>query len=153
MKDNIVKLIATGFGFGYLRPFAGTWGTIPGTILCFLIFPLGIVYQFAMLGIVFITSIRTSGRAEKLFGHDSKKIVIDEILGITVTMMFVPDPSDWRYYLIGFVLFRIFDVIKIEPAKSAEKLPSGWGVTMDDFVAGVYSLITLQLLAAFVIRL
>jgi len=153
MKDNIVKFIATGFGFGYLRPFAGTWGTIPGTILCFLIFPLGIVYQFAMLGIVFITSIWASDRAEKLLGQDNKKIVIDEILGITVTMMFVPDPSDWRYYLIGFVIFRIFDVIKIEPAKSAEKLPSGWGVTMDDFVAGVYSLITLQLLAAFVIRL
>lgn len=153
MLNTIIKFIATGFGFGYLRPFAGTWGTIPGTVLCFLIFPLGIVYQFAMLGIVFIISIWSAGRAERLFGRDNKKIVIDEILGITVTMMLVPDPSDWRYYLIGFVLFRIFDVIKIEPAKSAEKLPSGWGVTMDDFVAGIYSLIVLQLLAAFVIKL
>jgi len=153
MKKALIKFIATGFGFGYLKPFAGTWGTIPGSILCYLIFPHGILWQFVMLGIVFILSVWTASCAENYFGHDAKKITIDEILGITITMLFVPDPTDWRYYLIGFVLFRIFDVIKLEPAKSAEKLPSGWGVTMDDFVAGIYALITLQLLVTYVIKL
>ncbi len=149
----IVKLISTGLGFGYLKPFPGTWGTVPGIIICYFLFPLGLAYQFAALGFFFVLSVWASSKAEKIFGHDSKKIVIDEIAGITLTMMVVPNPNDWRYYLIGFILFRIFDVAKIEPASSAEKLPSGWGVTADDIVAGVYSWITLQLIAHFVIKL
>jgi phosphatidylglycerophosphatase A len=149
----IVKLISTGLGFGYLKPFPGTWGTMPGIVICYLLFPLGLAYQFAALGFFFVLSVWASSKAEKIFGHDSKKIVIDEIAGITLTMMVVPNPNDWRYYLIGFILFRIFDVAKIEPASSAEKLPSGWGVTADDIVAGVYSWITLQLIAHFVIKL
>jgi phosphatidylglycerophosphatase A len=149
----VIKLVATGFGFGYLKPFAGTWGTIPGVILCYLLYPLGWAYQFAAVGLLFFLSVWTASAAEKHFGHDSKKIVIDEIAGMAVTMLLVPNPHDWRYYLIGFILFRIFDVAKIEPEASAEKLPAGWGVTMDDIAAGVYAWITLQLLMNFLIKL
>ncbi|MBD3382461.1 MAG: phosphatidylglycerophosphatase A [candidate division Zixibacteria bacterium] len=151
MKAFLVKAIATGFGFGYLRPFAGTWGTIPGSLLCFLIFPLGLTFQLAFIAVIFILSIWSAGEAEKLFGHDAKKIVIDEILGMAVTMLLVPDPTDWRYYAIGFVLFRVFDVIKLPPARQAESLPGGWGVTVDDFVAGIYANIVLQILARYVL--
>lgn len=148
----IVKLISTGLGFGYLKPFPGTWGTIPGVIICYFLFPLGLAYQFAALGVLFILSVWSASKAEKFFGHDNGKIVIDEIVGITVTMLLIPNPQNWVYYLIGFILFRIFDVAKLEPASSAERLPSGWGVTADDVVAGVYSWITLQLIAHFIIK-
>ncbi len=150
---TIVKAIATGLGVGYLRPFAGTWGTIPGSVLCFFLYPLGIEYQIGAVLLLFMISVWAAGKAEKMFGHDAKRIVIDEIHGISITMLFLPDPSDWRYYLIGFILFRIFDVAKLEPAKMAEGLRGGWGVTIDDTIAGIYALITLQLLARFLITL
>ena len=153
MKTKLLKFIATGFGFGYLKPFAGTWGTIPGSIICYFLFPLGLLWQIGFITVVFFISVWSASLAENHFGHDAKKIVIDEILGVSVTMFMAPAVSDWRYYLLGFVLFRIFDVAKIEPAKSAERLPRGWGVTMDDFVAGIYALITLQLITTYLIKL
>ena len=70
-----------------------------------------------------------------MFGHDARKIVIDEWAGMFVTLLLVP--FSFQNYLIAFVMFRIFDVVKIPPARNAEKLPGGWGVTMDDMVAGV----------------
>ena len=152
MRTSLVKIIATGLGFGYLKPFAGTWGTIPGIVLCYFIYPLGIIYQAGTIVLLFIISVWASGRGENYFGHDNKKIVIDEILGASVTLFLIPNPRAWQYYLLGFVLFRIFDVAKLEPAKASEKLAGGWGVTMDDFIAAIYANITLQLLARFIIK-
>jgi phosphatidylglycerophosphatase A len=57
----IVKLISTGLGFGYLKPFPGTWGTMPGIVICYLLFPLGLAYQFAALGFFFVLSMRSPG--------------------------------------------------------------------------------------------
>ena len=83
-------------------------------------------------------------QAEAYFGHDGKPIVIDEIAGIMVGLCFVP--ILWQYYLLGFVIFRILDIIKPPPARQWEGLPRGWGVMGDDFAVGVYTNLILQVL-------
>lgn len=142
MKKHISLFIATGIYSGYLRPFSGTWGTIPAWLIAFYLLkgellPLGIVTI-----ITFVLSVWSAGEAEKYFGHDSKSIVIDEWAGMFVTVLFLP--VTLVSYLIAFVAFRVFDVIKLFPAARFEKLPGGWGVTMDDIAAGVYANIFTQ---------
>jgi len=144
MKKYIVNAIATGLGAGY-APFAsGTVGSIlPWLIVYFVI--RGEQFTLAIVGVIAITiSVWSAGEAEKYFGHDSKKIVIDEWAGMFVTLMFIP--YSLSNYLIGFIVFRALDVIKIFPARQAEKLPGGWGVTMDDVVAGIQSSLATQLI-------
>lgn len=80
-------------------------------------------------------SVFAAGAAESFMGHDSRKIVIDEWAGMFITLILVP--LSITSYLIAFFWFRFFDVIKLPPASQAEKLPGGWGVTMDDVVAGI----------------
>ena len=91
-----------------------------------------------------LVSIWVAGEAEELFGHDSKSIVSDEWAGMFITVLFIP-PSPLNY-VICFVAFRVFDVIKLWPAGAAENLPRGWRVTLDDVVAGVQANLAVQLI-------
>lgn len=84
--------------------------------------------------------------SEKEFGHDARPIVIDEILGMGVSLLFVP--KQLAFYVAAFVLFRLFDIVKPFPARQAERLPLGWGVMADDLVAGVYVNIVMQIFLA-----
>lgn len=135
MKDHIVRLVATGLYSGYGWPYPGTWGTGPAWLIAY--FLIGGDQRLLIGAVVLSTvlSVWAAGEAEKMFGHDARKIVIDEWAGMFVTLLFVP--FSFQNYLIAFVMFRAFDVVKIPPARNAEKLPGGWGVTMDDIVAGV----------------
>jgi phosphatidylglycerophosphatase A len=86
----------------------------------------------------------SAGAAEKHFGHDARRIVIDEWAGMFFALILVP--YSWLNYGLAFFAFRAFDVVKLFPAAQAEKLPGGWGVTMDDIVAGIQANITVQLI-------
>lgn len=81
--------------------------------------------------------------AEEEYGHDARRIVIDEVFGMGVSLLFMP--KKLGYYVVAFVLFRLFDIVKPFPARHAEKLPSGWGVMTDDLVAGIYSNVLMQI--------
>jgi phosphatidylglycerophosphatase A len=135
-----VTAVATGVYTGYF-PFApGTAGTIPAWILAW--FWLGrnsAALLTATIAAVAV-SVWVSTLAEPHLGHDSKKIVIDEWAGMFIGLLFLPYRLD--VYLAAFVLFRFYDVIKPFPAGYCESLPIGWGVTMDDVVAGVYANLT-----------
>jgi phosphatidylglycerophosphatase A len=135
MKDALVRIIATGFYSGYGRPFPGTWGTIPACLLAYFL----VGGNQALLSVIalgaLVLSVWASGQAERVYGHDARKIVIDEWAGMFIALILVP--YSLTNYAVAFVLFRVFDVIKLPPAKQAERLPGGWGVTMDDVVAGV----------------
>ena len=85
----------------------------------------------------------SSGKVEHIWGHDSSKVVIDEVAGMMITLLWVP--VDIKYALIGFVLFRFFDILKPLGIRSAERLPGGWGVMADDVLAGVYAFALLRL--------
>lgn len=139
----IAKLVATGLYSGYMRPFSGTWGTIPAWALAFFLLKGNLPAIIIVTLVVFVLSVWSATEAEKMFGHDSKNIVIDEWAGMLVTLIAVP--YGLNNYIVAFIMFRVFDVIKIPPAAQFEKLPGGWGVTMDDIAAGVYANIFTQL--------
>jgi len=144
MRDWFIKCIATGLLTGYSPTVAGTVGTIPAWAIAFFLIEGNQPILIAAAVVTFFISVWAAGRAEPLFGHDSKKIVIDEWAGMFVSLLFVP--YSLTNYLIAFVAFRVFDVLKIPPAAQAERLRSGWGVTMDDIVAGIQANLLTQVI-------
>ncbi len=143
MNKFLALLTATGLYSGYLRPFSGTWGTIPAWLIGYYLIQGDNLWMIAATLIAFVLSVWSAGEAEKYFGHDGKSIVIDEWAGMFVTFLFLP--YSLLSYGIAFVAFRVFDVLKLYPAAQFENLPGGWGVTMDDIAAGVHANIFTQL--------
>ncbi|HOP06598.1 MAG TPA: phosphatidylglycerophosphatase A [candidate division Zixibacteria bacterium] len=135
MKTTFAKLIATGLYSGFGRPYPGTWGTIPAWLIAYFLIRGDQMILGIVAAVTFVVSVWSAGEAEKVYGHDARKIVIDEWTGMFITLILVP--YSLPNYLIAFVAFRGFDVIKIPPARQSEKLPGGWGITMDDVVAGI----------------
>lgn len=131
---RIVRLVATGLYTGYSPFVPGTVGTLPALLLVLVLGHYPITLH-AVGVVMFFLSVWAAGAAEHLFGHDSKKIVIDEWAGMFFSVALMP--FSWPNYLIAFFAFRLFDVVKLPPARNFEKLPGGWGVTMDDVAAGI----------------
>ena len=93
--------------------------------------------------LVYFTGVHAARIAEVFFGTtDPGHVVIDEVAGQMVVFLARPD-APWRWLLAGFLLFRLFDVLKPFPAGRAEHLKAGWGIMTDDIVAGIYTLATL----------
>lgn len=87
------------------------------------------------------------GRAEKVFGvHDDTRIVLDEVVGFWTTVAFLPRSASWPWWLVGFVLFRFFDAVKLPPYRWLDRLPGGLGVVADDVGAGIAANIVLRVL-------
>jgi phosphatidylglycerophosphatase A len=144
---SIIRFLATGCYTGEMPIIPGTWGTLPGLALAIFVFGVDVQYQVLITVGMIAVSVILASAAEKDLGHDAKPIVIDEVAGMLVTLVFVP--RVWYYYILGFVLFRAMDVLKPFPARKFELLPSGWGVTADDVAAGVYANILLQVIVHF----
>lgn len=143
-RDYPILFLASGLGSGFLRPFAGTWGSIPPLLLGWWLavtFPVW-VFSTVTAGVIAL-AVFTANRAQECWGHDAKRITIDEFAGMLVTLMGLP--TIWWIYLIAFFAFRVFDVVKVPPARQLESLPGGWGVVADDVAAGLYANITVQL--------
>jgi len=133
--DYLVKILATGFGTGYLKPAPGTWGTLMGLIIAFLLpIRLPAIIFFSLLGI-FICQ-----KGEQLLEeHDSPKIVFDEMVGIWISLWNIP----LILYPIAFFLFRFFDIAKFYPIDNLQKIPGGLGIMLDDIAAGILTRIIL----------
>ena len=97
--------------------------------------PLGAAAIFmALLGVW------ASSKAAKFSGlQDPQFVVIDEVSGQLLTYVVALAPLNWKYLLLGFILFRVFDIWKPFPARQAESLPGGWGIMADDWIAGIYA--------------
>jgi phosphatidylglycerophosphatase A len=144
MKKFIVKMFATGFWSGYFLITPGTFGSIPPLLIAFYLIQNNQPLLIAAAVLATAVSVWSAGEAEKVFGHDARKIVIDEWAGMFITLLFLP--YSLTNYAIAFFVFRALDVIKILPARRSEQLPRGWGVTMDDVVAGIQSNLVTQLI-------
>ena len=151
-QHSLSVWIATSLGAGYFPVAPGTAGSVVGLALVIALrqsslgaIGLGLSLA-AMAAVVFALGVWSAGKAEKAFGRvDPGQVVIDEVLGQIIT--FIATPRIPRVGLIaGFILFRIFDIIKPFPAGRAERFPGGWGIMLDDVVAGFYSLIVLVIL-------
>ena len=143
MKDFIIKFFACGFFTGYLKPFPGTWGTIPAWLIAWFLIQGDPLYLWVAAILTTILSVAFASLAEPLLGHDARKIVIDEWAGMFISLLFVP--YSLQMYAAAFVAFRVFDVVKIWPARQLESLPGGLGVTLDDVAAGVHTLLFVQI--------
>lgn len=145
-KGKLIRLFATGFGAGYSPKAPGTVGTLWGIPL-FLLFNCAnpFVYMLLAIGFVFFSIYIAEMHERTLNRHDSSEIIIDEIAGYLVTMVWMP--STWQALLLGFILFRVFDIWKPFPISRIDKrLGGGFGVVADDLVAGIFASIILQII-------
>jgi phosphatidylglycerophosphatase A len=134
----LIKLFASGLGTGFMPVAPGTAGSALAALFILVIAPWWVPpVALSLTLIVFFAGIFTAGSAENIWGHDSRKIVIDEVAGMFLSLSFSPITM-WRV-AAAFFLFRLLDIIKPPPARAAERLPSGWGVMADDMIAGAYT--------------
>ncbi|HRS98078.1 MAG TPA: phosphatidylglycerophosphatase A [Smithella sp.] len=138
MNEKLITFLATGFGSG-LSPFApGTAGTLVGVLICTLCLPMPWTLRLLFVSVLLALSIYVSGQAEKFYQKkDDQRIVIDEIIGLQITML--PVAINVLNLCAAFVLFRTFDIWKPFPVKNLQGLPGGWGVVADDVAAGIYA--------------
>ena len=147
-------MLATGFGLGRLPIAPATWASLAVALL-FLALAAG--SQAALdplpIGIAIVilvpVAVWAAGEAESELGHDARPIVIDEIVGMLVSIWFVPHAGSGppaALLFAAFLLFRLFDIAKPFPIGVSQKLPGGLGVVADDVLAGVATNVTLRLL-------
>ena len=137
------RLLATGFGSGYAPVAPGTAGSAVGLLLFWPLASLPAPWQIVACTVLFGVGAYASTRLARELGRkDPGLVVVDEIVGMWVTLVGLPfGPAT---ALVGFVLFRAMDVVKPWPARDLEKLPDGWGIMADDVAAGVYAHLALR---------
>ncbi|MFD2935756.1 phosphatidylglycerophosphatase A family protein [Spirosoma flavum] len=143
------KLIATGLGIGYI-PKGG--GTVASVVCCGIWYlvqpdavqPGGYLFFAPLLITVIITTVGiwSATVVEQQWGKDSYRVVIDEVAGMCLSLLFIP--INEKSLLAGLILFRLFDIFKPFGIRKLEKLSGGWGVMMDDLLAGLYTNLLLQ---------
>lgn len=152
LGDRLAEAIGTGFWSGHFPIFPGTVGSIVGLVIYVVLLRLGVLSEafsvgwLLTLGVGFTIGVPAADRCEKLFEHDSKRIVVDEIWGMLIALFMLP--TRWPWVLGAFLIFRAFDVVKPFPARGAERIGGGLAVMLDDGVAGAYTALVLHGLKA-----
>ena len=140
-----VHIFSFGFGAGFLPVAPGTFGTLIAIPIYLLLASFSPVIYLLFVAVLFFTGCWASKRtAEALGVHDHPGIVIDEIVGYLVCMALIP--VTWYWVILGFLLFRVFDIWKPWPIALIDKgLGGGFGIMSDDLMAAVYSLLSLHI--------
>lgn len=144
LHSSLAKLTASVFGIGFI-PKGG--GTVAAVVFCIAWISLPVGYnasylQWAVSLLIIIAGLWSSNIADGYWGKDSHKVVIDEVAGMAIGLLFVPQKL--LYVIISLVAFRFFDIVKPLGVKKMEQYPKGWGVMADDVLAGLYALITIH---------
>ena len=156
-KPRVSLGLASAMGLGYLPKAPGTFGALAGVALSGALVWLcsndvvaaqtvpwiryGAVVFIAGIGVI------SADRAARFSGcEDPQFVVIDEVSGQMITYFFPLTVLNWKSWLLGFILFRVFDIWKPFPARQAESLPGGWGIMADDWIAGIYAALALSIL-------
>ena len=142
-----VYFIAFGFGLGLMPFMPGTWGTLAAIPIYLLILNMHWSIYLTLITLAFILGVLVSDKVTQDLGiHDYKGIVWDEVVGYLLTMFQAPHGILW--ILLGFVLFRIFDIWKPQPiALIDKKIHGGLGIMLDDVVAAIPAWFIIQILA------
>jgi len=140
--------LAYGFGAGLLPRAPGTAGTIAAIPLYLLMRPLPLLWYLGLLTLMFLIGIWVCDRtAHELGAHDPSAIVWDEVLGFLLAM--TAAPPGWRWLLAGFILFRLFDIIKPWPIRVVDqRVQGGLGIMLDDLLAGAVTWLILRAMAS-----
>lgn len=147
--NNLAYWVAIGFGVGRAPVAPGTFGTLLGVLLYLLLSSLSAVVYGLLVAALFVGGAWICDIAEKQLGsHDHRSIVWDEVVGYLIAMWSAP--SGWIWIVIGFGLFRLFDIWKPFPIRRIDRaVPGGFGCMADDALAGVYAFVMMQILAQF----
>jgi phosphatidylglycerophosphatase A len=149
IRKELITALATGIYAGYIPFASGTFGTVVGVPFCYVLSLFDPVVGLVYVAAFCTCAIWLAGEAEKIFGSkDSGLIVVDEMAGMLVTMYLIP----WNFtnLALGFLLFRIADIVKPYPIRRLETaLPGGFGVVGDDLLAGVYANMVLRAIIFF----
>lgn len=142
------KLIASIGGIGYVKG----GGTLAAAVTCGLIWLLwhGNISSplFVLLCIaVTLLGVFVGNKVEPYWGKDSYRVVIDEVAGMWISVLFIP--QSLSLLIAGFILFRFFDIVKPLGVRRMEVFPGGWGVMADDVLAGIYANVVLQVVVFF----
>ncbi len=137
---------ALGFGTGLAKKAPGTFGTFAGLPLFWLIADLGFYTQLAIITALFVAGIYFCEKTGKALGvSDHGSIVWDEIVAIMLVLTVTP--YHWQWWLVAFILFRLFDIWKPSPIRQCDaKVKGGLGVMLDDVLAAIYAIISLEIL-------
>lgn len=141
-----VHFLAFGFGSGLAPVAPGTFGTLMAVLLYLLMMQLSLTLYLLIVVAVCIAGVWLCDKSSKLLGvHDHGGIVWDEFAGFFITM--IAAPKGWLWIVIGFALFRLFDIWKPWPISLLdENIEGGLGIMVDDIVAGIYALICMQII-------
>jgi phosphatidylglycerophosphatase A len=145
---NGAALLVATFGYvGFFPVAPGTAGSLAALAFYALVRWIGVpAFEGVMLLAIFAAGVWSSSVSERLLGGvDPGPVVIDEVLGMLVTLAWLP--LSLAGVLAGFLLFRVLDIIKPFPARRLEDAPGGWGIMLDDVVAGLYGQLSLRALA------
>jgi len=153
MKNILVRLLATGFYSGYSPVAPGTAGTILALLLYLFLPGLRGVNLLILSIITIITGIWVSSEVEKTDGHDAQIIVIDEMAGMWVALLFLPVGFQAVWLILPFCLFRLLDIFKPWPIDNLQNLPVGWGVMADDIMAGVMANLLFRIVIGIILGL
>jgi phosphatidylglycerophosphatase A len=134
------KLFSTSLGIGYIGKGGGTVAAIACCLGWYLAWAGGYPSLYISLIITLVITIIgvwSSGIVEKIWGTDPARVVIDEVAGMCISLLFLPVRI--KYLLFALILFRFFDIVKPLFIRKMEALPGGWGIMADDVLAGVYT--------------
>ena len=152
-RASIPLILAFGFGSGCSPWAPGTFGTVVAIPVYLLLNTTPLWLYLSVTLIMFLVGIWLCDKTTRKLGvHDHKGIVWDEIVGYLITM--IAAPEGWLWVIIGFVLFRLFDILKPWPISVADKqLKGGFGIMIDDVLAGIAAFVILHIIAYYTIAL
>ncbi len=135
--SNFWHFLAFGFGTGLAKKAPGTWGTLAGLAVMPLLYLLPLSLALVLIAVASVFGFWLCGRvADDLGVHDHGGIVWDEMVGIWMTLIFLP--NTWQWWVLGFVLFRILDILKPWPISVLDRnVAGGLGIMIDDMLAGL----------------
>jgi phosphatidylglycerophosphatase A len=150
-STKLSKIILSWFGIGFFPYAPGTMGTIGSLFLIVPFYQLSIIYQILLIALSTILAINLTHKIQVDHQlHDPSWIVIDEVLGMLTTCLFLPN-TNLVNIAIAFILFRFFDIVKFWPASYFDHMEHGAGTILDDIVSGVYAGLTLCILNYFLL--
>ena len=135
---TVWRLAATFFHLGKLPVAPGSFGSL-GALFLWLLLPISFPIQLSVLVFLFILGVYSSDKMAKYMDdHDPSEVVIDEAVGMGISLFMLP--HSFGLYLLAFILFRIFDIFKPSFIYQIQDLPGGWGIMVDDVLAGLFTL-------------
>lgn len=147
MKINFIeKLFGSGFFTGYIPFASGTFGSAAALVIYFIPGFENPSIMIFMITLFILIGVPIGDKFEAVYGKDPKECTIDEVIGMWISLLFVPKKIWW--IILTFFIWRGFDIWKPFPANKLESIKGGWGILLDDVMSGIYTFIVIQLIIA-----